>query len=159
MKNINKFIIEKLKLTKGINSKMPLDKVFNDIYELVDALNRYFDDSLKKPIKVIPTEICFRPTGPYGNSGVYVKEHFIIEFKKTGTRIRFGYREKDYGLVMQFIYEKLARSSGSKKYSYGDMRTFDGYKFGKDNFLQWLLNPENERLKGVIVDYFNLKNE
>jgi hypothetical protein len=158
MKNINKFIIEKLKLTKGINSKMPLDKVFNDIYELVDALNRYFDDSLKNPIKVIKSEVVFRPDGPYGNSGVYVKEHFIIEFKKTGTRIRFGYRQKDYGLVMQFIYENLTRSGG-KKYSYGDMRKFDGYKFGKDNFLQWLLNPENEKLKRVIIDYFNLKEE
>ena len=145
-------ITEKLHLNKDMDNKHPLDRIFKDIYELVDALNNYLDQDLAKPIKIINSEVCFRPDGPYGHNGVYVKEHFIIEFKYSATKIRFG-NQRNYGLVMQFIYR-----DGNKP-SYGYMRKQDGYKFEKDNFLEWLKNPENKKTSKPIIDYFRLEDD
>ena len=156
MKDINNYILEKLHLSKDIDSSNILDKVYKDIYELVEDLNNYLNQDLAKPIKIVNTEVCFRPDSPYGRNGVYVKEHFMIEFNYSATRIRFGYRERDYGLVMQFIYYNPNQRS---KYSYGYMRKEDGYKFGQDNFLEWLKKPKEIKLKRVIKDYFRLNDD
>jgi len=151
MKDLNIYVTEKLRINKDSNIKYPLDKVFKNIYELVDALNSYFDN-LKKPIKVIKTETLFKPIGPYNKDGLYVNDHFMIEFSNSPTKIRFGYNSK-YGLTMQFIYR-----DGDKP-SYGYMRKFDAYKFGEDNFLDWLKNPNEKNTKRPIMNYFGIEEE
>lgn len=156
MINISNYIFEKLKINKDINDISILDKVFKDVYELVDTLNIYFRYDLEKPIKVINSEVCFRPINSNSNDGVYVREHFVIEFKNSKTKIRFGCNMANDKLVMQFVYYN---PNPRGKYAYGHMRNEDGYRFGKYNFLEWLKNPLRESLKRITYNQFKIEDE
>ena len=159
MKTINKYIVEKLHINKDTVSvhKLEIDAVFNSMSELADALNSYFSEKLSKPIKVVKSEVVFRPDGPYSKSGRYVGEHFMVEFKNTPSKIRFGIRE-DTGIQMQVIY----KNTFSNKVSYGDLYP-DNFTtqchLGKDNFLSWLTDSKNAKEFNSILGYFNLKDE
>lgn len=157
MKQMNNYISEKLHINK--DSKFTtgdvnmFDHTYKDIYELVDDLNEFFGDKLVKPIKVVNTKVVFRPDGPFGNSGIYVKEHFTIEFKHSATKIRCGLRS-DTGLHLQLIFKLI-----SGKVKYGWMMPTNQcpeYHFGRSNFLEWLIDIVKIEEQKALAQYFNL---
>ena len=134
MKQITEYLLGKNKP----KVKDLLDKCYTDVYELVDDLNIWFSERLKKPIKVIKTDIVYRPISFFNNDGIHVINHFTVEFNDTTSKLRFGIFNKD--LMMQEIFKSF---KGNTKY--GTLTRFNGYKFGT-NFLDWLneLNKESE---------------
>lgn len=137
MKQITEYLLSKNRLKVDDL----LDKKYSDIYELVDDLNIYLADRLKKPIKVIKTETKFKPMSPYTKDGICIKEHFIIEFNDTTSRVRFGNFSGE--LMMQAIYRDW-----KGKPEYGTITRFRAYKYGT-NFLEWLIGLK-EKWRPVV---------
>lgn len=142
MKTINEYLLSKNK------SKVDdlLNKNYKDIYELVDDLNIYLEDRLKKPIKVVKTETKFRPMSPYNNDGIIVQEHFMIEFNDTSSRVRFGNFGGD--LMMQSIFRDW-----KGKPDYGTITRYRPYKYGT-NFLEWLIGLKDKWT--YVIEMFKL---
>ena len=144
MKPLNEYLLSKNK--KHIEKEL-LDKRYTNVDDLVDDLNEYFGDNLKKPIKVVKSNVVFKPIGEYTKDGIWVEDHFMIEFNNISTRIRFGYH-RSYGLMSQVIY-----LTWKGKNDYGDLYR-NGYQFGKDNFLEWIKSHPNKRTR----ELFNIES-
>lgn len=144
MRNINEYLSTKVK-TQRYDDPSLFDKNYDDIYELEHDLNLYFGERLKKPIKVVTTDVVFKPTSPYSKDGIYVKDHFMIELEKSGTKLRFGYH-KNYGLMMQEMWKDY-----KGKTSVGTLTQNNAYKYGT-NFLDWLktLQKDGHKWKAAL---------
>lgn len=123
-----------------------LDKKYNDVNELVDDLNVFFEGTLKKPIKVIKTKVVFRPKSMYSKDGIQVTDHFVIEFVNTKTKIRCGHFHGT--LMMQEVYKDYKGNN-----AYGTITRFNGYEYG-ENFLEWLNSLNKETKWQSIVKLF-----
>lgn len=150
-------ISEKLIINKDSRfefDKTLLDKKFSSMDELAEAFYEYFGSTLAEPIKVVKTEVVFRPVSQYSKDGRFVKDHFIIKFNTTPSQIRFGLR-RDTGLQMQIMYKDPING----KIHYGNLipnNYTTQYHFG-DNFLEWLTNSKNKKEFSIFLKYFKIE--
>jgi len=134
MKLLN-YIYERLKLTK--DSKVPgsdyLNKVYDNIQELVDDMNTNISD-LEKPIKIMKSEITFRPSASTCTS-VRVQDHFDVKRKNQTAYFRFGINNNN------LVYQKIGLFTSNYKY-HGRVHFIVPYKFKHDNFAEWIKREE-----------------
>lgn len=119
-----------------------LDKIYNDVNELVDDLNIYFEGNLKKPIKVIKTDVVFKPVSPYSKDGIHVVDHFTIEFTNTTSKLRCGHFHGE--LIVQAVYKDFKGNN-----AYGTNTRLHPYTYGT-NFLEWVNSLKETKWKPIV---------
>lgn len=150
MKTLNNYISEALikkdtKIDFGGDIDI-LDKSFDNIDELIDALTIYFKPRLEKPIKLMNTKKTFKANSlpKIARSGAtvkYVSKYFLIRFKQKNDSyaqpiIRFGVMQNNENLIVTQFGEKY-KTIGLKWYT----PSISAYKLGdKKNFLEWIKN-------------------
>ena len=146
MKTLKSIIQEKLIINKNISVKnKTIDKVFDNEEELVDTLNILFRDELAKPIKIDPKQIEWYADTNHSmitrvNHTFSIRKKEPIKYKDNLHVIRGGLQEGK--LILQGMYEKYL----------GDT-TWERYKFGEDNFKEWI---ENHPQYYGFCDFFHI---
>ena len=149
--NLLNYIYERLKLTK--DSKVPgsdyLNKVYDNIQELVDDMNANIND-LEKPIKIIKREIAFRPSASSITS-VMVTDHFDVKRKNQAAYYRFGINKT------HLVYQKVEFFTANNKY-HCRVHFITPYKFKQDNFAEWIKNEEGDDKLLAFLNGENMKS-
>ena len=146
---INEALIKKdTKLDTNIDIKM-LSKSFDNIDDLINALNAYFSARIEKPIKLINKPTKFKSL--YWNEYVTVDKYFNIYFIPTSLSFKHILRGgiKNNSLIIQY------GSKYKSSYKWGSI-TYQGYEFGKgQKFLSWLY--EIYKPNSTVINLFNGK--
>ena len=143
--SLDNYINEKLKISTNTKDKsILLDNVYNNVDELVNDLNIYFKEKGK-----LANEIKIKSVSPLLRRLKAVKDTFTIEFNNTPSKIHFGieFWNGDEGLIFQ-----IDTKNWSGKMTPGTIHRELPYKFGEDNFKDWICNDIFK--KSNIKNYF-----
>lgn len=145
MKNLNTYITEKILINKDIKIPHKLDKIYDNIDELVDDLNDYFGNQLEEQIKVIRKSTKFTSSVKLFASCT-VRDYFIIKLKDVDAIFQFG----------KIFNDELISQCILKDYK-GKADVWHTYKFKKDNFYKWICQDKQEEYS--MKEFFNIKDD
>ena len=159
MKRIDNYITEKLKIGKKTIQKTSkyddseLDKIFDNVGDLINSLTKYFDDDIE-PIEYIKSKGLFIPS--HGKSTTQVDSYFIVcKNKDVNSNEQRGLL---FGLINKYLVVQafVTKDENMEDTRYSEVLSDKHcvYRLGKDNFKSYLHLAPLQEIE--ILKFFNM---